>query len=303
MKSVAIIDLSWLMYMMRRSYRESGRIVVIDGVQHRFPTGHLEGTVGVVTELTFQYDMVILAVDSNDSYRWKVLPSYKAGRHAIKGDEFEDYKIMTDLKDLLGLLTWNPKVWYIKKAGFESDDIIASFIRLSSGGGWGKELHAYFNDNDILQTKGVYHWHRHVNAPVSSREEYIQEKYGLEGFDYLPIWWKVIAGDSSDNIPSCIPGLRKDVLRKCCVALGGSQNFNDLLGFLQGYKFTKAFQWVLGEDSLVHDPLLGKLYVNWSMVSPLYGDLKDFELKKLGYSAEVCNELLFKYQLKDFRYF
>ena len=275
--AIAIIDLSWTCYKFRQYYKDSCRI---DSEGHMFPTGHVYGTINVVQQLASQYKAVILAVDSRASYRYEILPEYKSGRHVSTGDPYEDYKIMTDLMNILKLCTYQDNVFYIKHEGLESDDIIASWIKASQTDD-SRELYCYFNDVDILQTQGRYHWFRSFHEPEMDRTSYLKEKFGLE-MDWLPVWYKVVRGDPSDGIPSAIPRYPSKKLIPIC---SGASPDADVDWFIKA----------VGVPVVVED-----IKRNYGVVVPNIISINSFTLKRLGCSHEGAMELLQYYQINDF---
>ena len=274
---VAIIDFSWILYKFRQYYKETCRF---DYEGRYFPIGHVYGTIHVVQQLASQYKAVFLCVDSRSKHRYEVLPDYKSGRHSPTGDPYEDYKIMTDLMNILKLCTYQGNVFYIKHEGMESDDIIASWI--ASSGSSPYELYCYFNDVDILQTPGTYHWFRSFHEPEVDRRSYIKGKFGIDR-NYLPIWWKVVRGDPSDGIPSSIPRFPSKKLVSICMSSAGMPNtvgwFSDQVG------------------GGVSKDLIER---NFQVISPNVVPVSDFKLKRLGCTEDEIKQLLQYYQIIDF---
>ena len=245
-----------------------------------FPIGHVYGTIRIVQQLASQYKAVILAVDSRSAHRYEVLPEYKAGRHAPTGDPYEDYKIMTDLMNILKICTFQSNVFYIKHDGMESDDIIASWIA-SSFSDDTRDLYCYFNDVDILQTPGRYHWFRSFHEPEVDRVSYIKEKFGLE-MDHLPVWWKVVRGDSSDGIPSSIPRYPSKKLRVICQDLSQSLSVDGFLAKMDVPVDREAIER------------------NYNVIVPRIVSVSEFKLKRLGASYDEVMDLLKGYQIIDY---
>ena len=281
---IALCDLSWVAYKYRHYYKDSCRR---DNNGQIFPVGHVYGTINIVQQLASQYKSVILSVDSHAPHRFEALPEYKSGRHSPTGDPYEDYRIMTDLMNILKICTYQSNVFYIKHDGLESDDIIASWLASSvSNNDW--DLSCYFNDVDILQTPGKYHWFRSFHEPEVDRASYLKEKFGLD-LDYLPVWWKVVRGDQSDGIPSSIPRFpSKKLVGLCLEAATGLPK--DIPWFMQkiGYPFEGAAQ------------IRGNVQRNYDVVCPKVISISEFKLKRLGASLEEVKELLGYYEISDY---
>jgi len=285
MAPVAIVDLSWVLYLFRRSYKDVARI---DASGRYNPAGHVYGTIRVIQELSNQYKAVILAVDSRSKHRYELLPGYKAGRHSPTGDPYEDYPIMSDLLNILKICTFRSNVFYIKHEGLESDDIIASWLAVSAADDK-KELFCYFNDADILQTPGRYHWFRSFREPETDRRGYIKGKFGLD-LDYLPVWWKAVRGDRSDRIPSAVPRFPSKGLVSICseAAIGPPK---DIAWFMQK----------IGYPGIIDaGAIRSAVERNLGLVSPEIVPVSEFRLKRLGCSLEEVFGLLGFYQISDF---
>jgi 5'-3' exonuclease len=262
------------------------------------PTGHIYGVIKVIQELSFQYNVVLLAVDSPAPHRFDAIPTYKSGRHQPTGDPFEDYRIMSDLLDVLKIATFRGNVFYIKQDGCEADDVIQSLIA-NSAPVYPYDWNAYFNDNDILQVNGPYHWFRSFHEPEVNRREYILNKYGID-LDFLPVWYKVIHGDDSDKIPNVIPRLAKKKLIQLCVELADVDALDSAVRFLASTEFSDAFKWVKAQAADKESDLYAALKRNHTVVSPRLVPVSDLRFKRLGADLGEVNRLLVFYQIRDF---
>jgi 5'-3' exonuclease len=273
-------------------------MVRVDSEGKMWPVGHVSGVLRIVQELSFQYKVVLLAVDSVASWRHEVLPGYKSGRHQVTGDPFEDYKIMNDLLNILKICTFRKNVFYIKKDGCEADDILATYIASSTSDS-SKEWSLCFNDNDVLQTPGNYYWFNRFGNPPVDRRGYILEKYGLD-LDFLPVQWKVVRGDSSDKIPVAIPRFSSKNLVQMCYDLKDSRSFDDMVSWLQSANLSKAFDWVKEQVRDSGSDLYKTLETNWSVVCPKIVDINEFRLKRFVSPLQEIQDLLSYYQLQDY---
>jgi 5'-3' exonuclease len=293
---MAIVDLSWAVYMFRHSYKDMCRVAWQGGSQVMLPTGHVYGVLRVVQELASQYKAVILAVDSPAPHRFEALSTYKSGRHQPTGDPFQDYRIMTDLLNILKLATAQANVFYVKHDGLEADDIIGSLLADS---GDSREWSAYFNDNDILQVRGRYHWFRSFHEPEVDRRAYIGGKYGIDS-DFLPVWHKVIRGDSSDKVPSVIPRFPHKKLLQLCVDLAQVTDLDQAMSYLSSMELSKAFRWVSEQAASKESNLYRDMLRNHTVISPKLVPVRDFSLKRINTSLEEARSLLSYYEIRDF---
>ena len=286
---VAIVDFSWCLYKFRQAYKD----IVRTGQDGKFlPAGHVYGTIRVIKELSQQYKAVILAVDSRSNHRYKILPEYKSGRHSSTGDPYEDYPIMSDLLNILKICTYSPNVFYIKHEGMESDDIIASWIR-ESNTDESKELSCYFNDVDILQVRGRYHWFRSFHEPEVDRRAYILNKFGLD-LDYLPVWWKVIRGDASDCIPAAMPRFPSKKLREICLSSSCGFDYVTSAGDVMG-----CWTFLPSDLAILVNAKRRAVERNICMVYPMTVPVSDLKLKRFTCSLADIEELLGHYEIRD----
>jgi 5'-3' exonuclease len=194
-------------------------------------------------------------------------------------EEFNPYQHMDDI---ISAATSFPNIWAVKKKGEEADDIIATFIQQDYNP-W-----IFSRDNDLLQTQKPFQMFTNVmgnEVVLLDKEEYIREKYELE-LPFLPIWWKVARGDSSDKIPAGAPRIRKTELIPLCLELKDTQDFEV---FMEAFRETKYAERknALGID------LEADLKRNYDLVMPHYLDLDDLEWRKTpdkmsGYA--VCSK-------------
>jgi 5'-3' exonuclease len=295
-KQAAVVDLSWAMYTFRHSYKDMCRVVLQGESQVMLPTGHVYGTLRVVQELAFQYRAVILAVDSPAPHRLEALPTYKSGRRQPTGDLFQDYKIMTDLLNILKIATAQSNVFYVKHEGLEADDLIASLLAASEGDS--KEWSAYFNDNDILQARGRYHWFRSFHEPEVDRRAYLEGKYGV-ALDFLPIWYKVIRGDSSDRVPNVIPRFPSKKLAQLCMDLAWVTDLDQAMSYLSAMELSNSFRWVSEQAGSQESELYQGMKRNHTVVCPRLVPVEDLRFKRFDTSHEEAQSLLSYYEIRD----
>jgi 5'-3' exonuclease len=295
-KPVAVVDLSWAMYTFRHSYKNMARINLQAGTQVMCPTGHVYGVLRVVQELAAHYKVVLLVVDSHAPHRFEALPTYKSGRHQPTGDPFEDYKIMTDLLNILKLTTFEGNVLYVKHDGYEADDLIVSLLSSSDGS---RDWSAYFNDNDILQAQGKYHWFSSFHSPEVDRRAYIAKKYGLD-LDFLPIWYKVIRGDASDKVPNLIPRFPTKKLVQLCQDLAGVIDLDQATSYMASMEVSPTFKWVVELANRKDRGFYEVLKKNYDVVCPRLMPMSEMSLKRFTTSAEEIKGLLEYYEIRDY---
>ena len=269
MNKIAVVDLSWVMHRYRHAYENFS--CIIDN--KRIPTGHIYGTYNFIKDLSKKYKKVILAVDSEPTLRKNILSSYKSNRHKENEDEFEHYNIHNDLNDILIICTQFDNVFYIKEDCYEADDIIGTLI-CEADDYWD----FYFHDNDILQNIGTYNLcvsfgRDLIIGEVMDRSKHINHKYGLD-FDYLPILWKIIKGDSGDCIPIGIERFPTKILQELCKDKRLKNNdvsFEICIEILKSYKnYTPKMKILIEKLNDEESNLYKKLEINYNLVKPLY---------------------------------
>jgi 5'-3' exonuclease len=203
--AVAVIDLSWLIY---RSQFAFNSLAAMLPTGPR-PTGHIYGTLSAIQNISMQGFLVVLAVDTL-SFRKELYPSYKEGR------VHDGYNPKEDLQTIISLATRIPNVFAAKVTRYEADDILSTFIRHNERTPFSR-LCIVTNDHDTLQIKGSYDWCNQTDGALSGvdRRALILKSHGLD-LDFLPVWYKVIRGDSGDHIkPGCYRYPSKKLIPLC----------------------------------------------------------------------------------------
>jgi 5'-3' exonuclease len=304
MAEVLLIDMSWCMWLHRFAMSDMG---VVDSGGDRRPVGHVYGTLRVLNELVSCYNMVVFVVDSRDWRRYDVLPSYKSGRHKPVGDYFKDYSVHKDTEDLLRLVCFYKNVFFVKKDGYEADDILASYIadgNLSVPvARWGKvRLTVAMNDADVLQVGGGWVWVNSFYKKPVDRVGYIKDKFGL-AVDFLPLLWKVVRGDSSDKIPVALRRFPTKVLVKLCNEFEGLQTFDNIVEVLAssvGF-LSSSWSW-LSDDLASHGKAYNALKLNYEVVRPRLVNVNEFVLKRFNCSGDELDRVLGRYGLNKLVY-
>ena len=293
MSRIAVVDLSWVMH--RYRYAFNNLSCVVDGKE--IPTGHVYGAYKFVKDLENKgYNRIILAVDSKPTIRKDILSSYKENRKKAD-DSFETYDIHKDLNNILAMCTSLEPVYYVKREGYEADDIIASFIKKAN-----KNWDFYFRDDDILQTKGTYNLMVQFDKDMSvgslcDRTEHIQKKYGLN-LDYLPVIWKIIKGDTGDCIPIAIPRFPTKTILEICNKYDFSDipSFEEIISMLSSIEYTGKMKETMSGLKDENSDIYKNLKLNYSLVCPLY--LKDLGLVK--FKCDSLSSVFSRYNIKMF---
>lgn len=157
-------------------------------------TNAMFGFLNTYLSLKNQYDpgAVVVAFDLKaPTFRHKIYPEYKAGRHATPQELIEQFPKIKELLKALGCFV-------IEKEGYEADDIIGT---LAAAAGENDRCYIATGDRDALQLVSD----RAVVLLATNKghtlydEEKIKEEYLVSPKQMIEI--KALQGDSSDNIP------------------------------------------------------------------------------------------------------
>lgn len=227
-----VVDLSWLMYSSRFAHYELSTLVQGEGV---VPTGHIHGVLTTVANLALSTPRVILAVDSVSKERYQIFSEYKAGREEKRKDE---YNIKVHQTLIIAAATAIPNVYFLKQDGYEADDLINYITNL------GHDPILFAKDNDLFQLPKPF---RVAYSLVSNYPDlvdvraYILEKYGID-LPYLPIWYKTVRGDPSDNLSPGCPRYPSKKLIPLCLDLKDTTDFADFAAWVGERKDPKLNQ-------------------------------------------------------------
>jgi DNA polymerase-1 len=154
--------------------------------------------------------------DPEDSVRRDAYPAYKATR----GERDEDLRTQLartrELTAALGLAVSMP-------AGLEADDVVASAAELARKSGW-RCVIATSDRDAFAQVDETTVVMRLVNGGVKEAvkvdDEYLLEKYGVKGSQYLD--FSALRGDKSDNLPG-VNGIGDKTAAKLLKAMGSAE--------------------------------------------------------------------------------
>jgi hypothetical protein len=264
-KDIVLVDFSWLMY---RSFYSLNNLSFMarDGV---CPSGHIFGSVKTILQIQELGYTVVLCLDSKTQRKKNI--NYKAKREA------PTYNIFKDLNIILTICTFLPNVYYIKEDGFEADDIINSIIQL------GGDPIVYANDNDLLQSNLPFRFSNSLNSEgfnFIDKREYINKKYGID-LNFLPVWYKVIKGDKSDNIPIAVKYLPQEILSRIVVEC------QDTTSWIQFETYIE--KWTDDKGKLIKG--ISAMKENYDMVIPFIMS-ENIPVKKMGHSWSEVLALL-----------
>jgi len=145
---------------------------------------------------------------SGENRRKLIDPDYKSNR-TKKDDGF--YRSMDIFQTIL--LNYKDNFYCVKKEGFEADDLVDPLVKIFPED---EEVLLVSNDMDWMRSLTDYcHVARYeMRDYVVYRPVDFTDKFGFEPSIKNIVLYKAFRGDSSDNIPPGLPGIReKDLIR------------------------------------------------------------------------------------------
>ncbi len=162
------------------------------------PVNAVYGFVRMVTKLARDTDVDYLAVifdTSRQTFRNDVYERYKANRPPPPEDLVPQFGLIREA-------TRAYNIPCLEMAGFEADDLIATYARMAIARGL--DVTIVSSDKDLMQLVGPG---TRMMDPMKDRfigVEQVVEKFGVEPDKVIDV--QALAGDSSDNVPG-VPGI------------------------------------------------------------------------------------------------
>ncbi|MGV8904963.1 MAG: DNA polymerase I [Acetobacterium sp.] len=161
------------------------------------PTNAIYGFVNILVKIQddFKPDYLGIAFDLKaPTFRTLAYPDYKGGRHKMPEDLQEQFPILKELLEKMGIAI-------LEIEGYEADDIIGTLARIGSEKGYETEI--ITGDRDAFQLVGpktkVLFTKKGISQLDEVDEAWITEHYGMTPHDLIDL--KALMGDKSDNIP------------------------------------------------------------------------------------------------------
>ncbi len=143
----------------------------------------------------YQPDNIVCAFDvKHPTFRHEHYSEYKAGRKKMPDELVPQIPLLKEVLKELG-------VFCFEKPGFEADDIIGTYARLTEEAGGQAAILTGDRDSFQLVTKNVTVWFtkKGISELVMLTPDNLKENYGVEAHQVCDL--KALMGDSSDNIP------------------------------------------------------------------------------------------------------
>lgn len=237
--------------------------------KHSGATKFVEDYLATVLSLAKSYDagtIIVAADQGGSSYRKELYPEYKANRKELvekqtPEEKEQARKFFNEYERVLEAIDKHPKMRLFRYQGVEADDIAAYIV---------SRLHDYgFDQAWLISTDRDWDL---LIGPYVSRFSYVTRKeYTLDTWDYPVspeqyISYKVLAGDSGDNVPG-IPGIGPKRAASLIEQYGSAFDIYDAIPLPGKQKFIQALN-----DSGNLIPL------NYELM-----DLKSFCQEAIGY--------------------
>lgn len=194
--SLMLVDIATVYY---RAYYSQPEWTSANGV----PANAVRGTLDALTYMVdrFQPEFFVTTWDLSWRPEWRVdlLPSYKTARVAAE-DEEQMPDTLSEQVDLVKEILTQWQVPCIGLANYESDDLIAQYVRQSD-----RTCLVVSGDRDLFQlvddakpSKVIY-----IGTGISKHtvvdDAYIQNRFGVSSAQYAE--FAVLRGDASDGLP------------------------------------------------------------------------------------------------------
>lgn len=212
--------------------------------------------------------------------RKEIDPSYKSNR-TKKDDDF--YRSM----DILQMIMLNYKDnWYcVKKSGYEADDLVYPIMLEFSN----EQILLVSNDLDWFRgISGHVHVAKYEKSDAMDKPDYVIydserfiKKMGFKPSIEAMTLYKAFRGDSSDNIPPGVPGIRTETLNSI---ISACRNVKELEQRIDSLDFVSStFKQKIKENA-------SRLFLNEKLVS--YQEISFEELKEDIYRSEFHPKML-----------
>ena len=177
---------------------------------------------------------------SRATFRSEEYSEYKAKRNKTPGEFSSQLPLIEDVLDAL-------RIPYLKKPGFEADDIIATLVTRALAEDPEMEVLVLTGDRDSLQLvterSTVLYPMRGVSDLARMTPEAVEEKYGVPPARYPEL--AAIVGETSDNLPG-VPGVGQGFAARWINTYDGLDNVIARADEITGKK-GEAFREHLGD--------------------------------------------------------
>ena len=139
--------------------------------------------------------LAVIFDTASKSFRNEIYPKYKANRSDAPEDLIPQFSLIRDATEAFNIP-------YVELAGYEADDIIATYASQARNEGWDIEIIS--SDKDLMQLVKDNVKMIDPMKMVNIGKEEVLKKFGVYPDKVIDV--QALAGDSTDNIPG-IPGI------------------------------------------------------------------------------------------------
>jgi len=160
-----------------------------DGTPVNAVFGFIKMLMKVIEDMDAEYVAVILD-KGRRTFRNDIYPDYKANRPPPPDELIPQFALVREATRALNVAC-------VEMAGFEADDLIATYARRAREAG--TEVTIVSSDKDLMQLvgPGVVMWDAMKNRAIGPDQ--VVEKFGVGPDKVVDV--QALAGDSSDNVP------------------------------------------------------------------------------------------------------
>ena len=226
--------------------------------------------------------LAVIFDNARKTFRNDIYSEYKANRGEPPEDLIPQFQIIKDSVKAFGIPS-------IELAGFEADDIIATYATQAADKDW--KVSIVSSDKDLMQvvTKDINLIDTMKNKSIGIVE--VKEKFGVAPDRVIDV--QALAGDSSDNVPGA-PGIG---LKTAALLINEYDNLENLLEFAEKIKQNKRRESLINNKELIKISkqlvtlkndvtdiqsldTLNITNINYETLLPFLHDLELFKLKE-----------------------
>ena len=180
--------------------------------------------------------LAVIFDSARKTFRNDIYSDYKANRGEPPEDLIPQFQIIKDSVTAFGIPS-------IELAGFEADDIIATYARQAADKNW--KVSIVSSDKDLMQvvTKDINLIDTMKNKSIGIED--VKEKFGVAPDRVIDV--QALAGDSSDNVPGA-PGIG---LKTAALLINEYDNLENLLESTDQIKQNKRRESLINNKELI----------------------------------------------------
>jgi DNA polymerase-1 len=155
-----------------------------------------------------EHYMAVILDAGSKSFRNEIYDQYKANRPPAPEDLIPQFPLIREASEALNIAT-------VEKAGYEADDIIATYVREAKENG--VKVTIVSSDKDLMQLvdDNVHMFDAMKDKDIGPAQ--VEEKFGVAPSQVLDLL--ALMGDSADNIPG-VPGIGPKTAAELLLAYG-----------------------------------------------------------------------------------